>query len=178
MNEGVIPIHKKRGYATMIHHISISAKNPQRVAEVLAEILQGYALPFPPFPGAYIVIKDDGNGTAIEVAPEKMELVPGKTGQGVQPYINENASGYSATHAAVSVPTSEERIKEIATREGWRVETFEREDVFAVIELWVENQKLIELLPPELAKRYLNFATAKNFADVFGVELPKGHNNN
>lgn len=30
----------------MIHHISISVKNPQHVAEVLAEVLNGQAFPF------------------------------------------------------------------------------------------------------------------------------------
>nr|CAD5959880.1 hypothetical protein NO713_03128 [Planktothrix pseudagardhii] len=34
----------------MIHHLSIPAKNPRQVAEVLAQISQGKFAPFPPTP--------------------------------------------------------------------------------------------------------------------------------
>jgi len=161
----------------MIHHISISVQNPQNVAEVLAEIWQGHALPFPPFPGAYIVIKDDGKGTAIEIGPEKFELIPGTDKNQVQVQSNENASGFTATHAALSVPTSEERIKEIAKREGWRAEKFERDNAFSLIEFWVENRLLIELLPPEMASQYINFMTPQNFANLFEMKYPQERNN-
>ncbi len=36
----------------MIHHLSISAQNPQHVAQVLAEILQGQPTPHPFNPDA------------------------------------------------------------------------------------------------------------------------------
>ena len=39
----------------MIHHLSISAQNPQHVAQVLAEILQGQPTPHPFNPGGYII---------------------------------------------------------------------------------------------------------------------------
>ncbi|WP_338421982.1 hypothetical protein [Nostoc flagelliforme] len=39
----------------MIHHLSISAENPQHVAQVLAEILQGQATPHPFSPDDHIV---------------------------------------------------------------------------------------------------------------------------
>ena len=61
----------------MIHHISIAAKDPRRVAEVIAELWQTRSLPFPPVPGSFIVIADDGRGTAIEVVPLGAELMPG-----------------------------------------------------------------------------------------------------
>ena len=38
----------------MIHHISISAQNPQHVAIVLAEVVKGQAVPWTPHPGSYI----------------------------------------------------------------------------------------------------------------------------
>jgi hypothetical protein len=44
----------------MIHHISIAGKDPRHVAGVIAELWQTRAFPFPPVPGAYIVIADDG----------------------------------------------------------------------------------------------------------------------
>ena len=157
----------------MIHHISISAKDPQRVAKVIAELWQTQALPFPPFPGAYIVIVNDGHGTAIEVAPLGLELKPGADVQEVQPWVNENFSPYTATHAALSVPISEERIKEIAAREGWRVGTFDRGGAFCLLEFWVEDRLLLELLPPAMVQRYLDFTNLHNFAQLFQLELPQ-----
>ena len=150
----------------MIHHISISAENPKHVADVLAEIWQGEAFPFVAFPDSYIVMVDDGNGTAIELLPRKMELVSGGDGQAAQHQINENASRFTVTHAALSVPISEEKVLEIAAREGWRAETFSREGLFSVIELWVENRMLLELLPPDFAKQYLEVATPQNYANL------------
>ena len=35
----------------MIHHLSIAARDPKYSAEVLAEIMGGKAVPFPPNPG-------------------------------------------------------------------------------------------------------------------------------
>jgi hypothetical protein len=154
----------------MIHHISIAAKNPQRVARVIASLWQTQALPFPPFPGSYIVINNDGHGTAIEVTPLGLELMPGEDDQEVQPYENHVPSPYTATHAAISVPVSEAEIRRIAEREGRRVGVFDR-GAFQLIEFWVENRLMLELLPPEMAQRYLDFATLENFAELFQVEF-------
>jgi hypothetical protein len=157
----------------MIHHISISAKNPQRVANVIAELWQAEALPFPPFPGSYIVILNDGHGTAIEVTPLGLELKPGASDQEVQSEMNEKFSPYTATHAAISVQISEERIREIAAREGWRVGTFDRGPAFRLIEFWIEDRFMLELLPPAMAQRYLDFMNPQNFAELFQLELPQ-----
>lgn len=155
----------------MIHHISVSAKNPQHVAEVLAELWGGQALPFPPFPGSHIVIVEDGHGTAIEVSPLGTELVPGADGGEVQGATNDDASPFTATHAAITVPASEERIKQVAAREGWRCETYTRGGAFEVVEFWIENRLLVEMLPPGFERRYLEALTLKNYAAMFGFEL-------
>ena len=60
----------------MIHHISISAQNLQRVAQVLAEIFKGQAVPFPPHPGSYMTVAMNEHGTAIEVYPSGVQLIP------------------------------------------------------------------------------------------------------
>ena len=154
----------------MIHHISIAAKEPRRVAGVLAELWGGQTMPFPPFPGAYIVVVDDGRGTAIEVLPLGSELAPGAGDEEVQGVFNEEASVFTATHAALSVPAGEDRIRQLAAREGWRCEKFSLGGAFEVVEFWVENRLLIELLPPGTERRYLEAMTASNFAALFGVE--------
>ncbi len=38
----------------MIHHVSIPAREPQRVAEVLAELMNGRCIPFGPLEGAFM----------------------------------------------------------------------------------------------------------------------------
>jgi hypothetical protein len=154
----------------MIHHISIAARDPQRVAAVLAELFGGYSLPFPPFPGGYIALPGDTLGTAVEVIPLGDELVPGDEGEEVRPQRAAQPSAYTATHAAISVPVSEERIKQVAEREGWRAETFHRVGVFGLVELWVENRLLIELLPPSMQGDYLDFMTPANYAALFGYD--------
>ncbi|HZI19851.1 MAG TPA: hypothetical protein VEY09_14765 [Pyrinomonadaceae bacterium] len=156
----------------MIHHISISAQDPRRVSEVLAELWQGYSMPFPPFPGAYIVLPGDAHGSAIEVGPLGTELVPGLGDQEAQATFNENPSPYTATHAALSVPASVERIREVAAREGWRAEIFDR-GPFKLVEVWIENRLLVEMLPPSMQGDYLAAMTPENLAAFFGHELAR-----
>ncbi len=155
----------------MIHHISISAKNPQHVAQVLAEILKGRAVPFFPAPGSYMVVAMDEYGTAIEVLPAEAEIHPGTEG-GCQFVRNPQATRFTATHAAVSVPSTQAEIEQIGAREGWRVVHCDREGFFSVIEFWVENTLLIELLPPEMAARYLAFTQQPDVLKYFVPEPP------
>jgi hypothetical protein len=154
----------------MIHHISIAARDPRHVAGVLAEIWGGHSFPFPPVPGGFIAMPGDTLGTAVEVAPLGDVLVPGGEGEEVRSRRDANPSDYTATHAALSVPLSEDRIKEIAAREGWRAETFSRAGVFRVVELWVENRILLELLTPAMQGEYLDFMTPEKYAALFGFE--------
>ena len=148
----------------MIHHISIAAKDPRHVAEVIAELWQTRAFPFLPVEGAFIVIADDGRGTAIEVVPLGAELTPGAGDEPAQTAVNDTGSPYTATHAALSVPSSRERIREVAQREGWQTGEFVRGGVFEVIEFWVEGRLLLELLAPDMAQRYLDVMTTSNYA--------------
>jgi hypothetical protein len=143
----------------MIHHISISAGNPQHVAEVLAEVLKAQVAPFPPHPGSYFVIPFDEQGTAIEVYPLGSEILPGVGNESCKIQTNDNYSRFTATHVAISVPTNQQDIERIGERENWRVVRCDRDSFFDVIEFWVENQLMIELLTPEMASKYLAFAT-------------------
>ena len=64
--------------------------------------------------------------------------------------------GYGATHFALSVATAAEAIERIARREGWNCFQCNR-GPFHVIEVWVENETMVEILPPEYAREYLAF---------------------
>jgi hypothetical protein len=154
----------------MLHHISMGAENPQHVASVLAEIWQGQAFPFPPVPGSYIVLAGDAFGSAIEVLPLGVELVSGETE--VTGFVNRDASRYSTTHVAISVPADRETVERIAAREGWRTLHCDREGAFDLIEVWVENRFLIEMLTPEMSLRYTAFATPQMFAQFLAAPQP------
>jgi hypothetical protein len=147
----------------MLHHLSITAHNPQHVAQVLADLFQGESFPFPAssYPDSYVAVALDSYGTVVDVHPFSTELIPGSSDEGFQQRQNADSSPYSATHVAISVPVSEEQIEAIAAREGWRMKR--RSGFLDVIEFWLENRILIELLPPALASSYLAFMEPKTF---------------
>jgi hypothetical protein len=146
----------------MIHHISIAAHHPLHVSQVLAEIVQGQSVPFPSHPGSYVALAFDPQGTMIEVHPFGTALVDAAN-EPCHLLPNPAASMYTANHTAISVPVSTAQIQSIAEREGWRMMHCRRGDnYFDVIEFWVENQLLIELLPPEIVDRYLAFMSPES----------------
>ena len=51
----------------MIHHVSIRAREPEHVAQVLAELMAGKCYPFGPLEGAYMAASGDQHGSMIEV---------------------------------------------------------------------------------------------------------------
>jgi hypothetical protein len=96
---------------------------------------------------------------SIELHPFGTAFFPGETTQDagqLQPYAE--ATPYSANHTAISVPTSIDQLQAIADRAGWRMVHCRRGgNYFDVIEFWLENQLLIELLSPEIVDQYLMF---------------------
>lgn len=153
----------------MLHHISIAVDNPLHVAEVLAEVCNAQALPFPPHPGSYIVIADDEYGTAIELYPRGTELIPGTIEAAFS--HNSSASPFSAVHAAISVSMNRAEIEDIGVREGWLVRQSDR-GPFHVIEFWVENKLMLEFLPPNLALEYLTFMQPQNWRAFLDNTIP------
>ncbi|MBR8831556.1 MAG: hypothetical protein N5P05_003041 [Chroococcopsis gigantea SAG 12.99] len=148
----------------MIHHISIPAQNPRLVAKVLGQLLQGKVYPFFPAEGSYIAVQFDDNGTAIEVYPLNTQILPA---DGHPQFVRTVFSPSNcAFHAAISVGLSQTEIERIALEQGWRVQLCNR-GPFSVIELWLENRLLIELLTPELAQRYLEFTRPEKVAAFF-----------
>lgn len=140
----------------MIHHLSMAARDPQHVAEVLAEFMGGAATRFTPNPGSWFAHQHDEYGTGVEVYPAGTELRPaGPQGAGFA-VTEPIRSRYSPTHFALSVPISQEQVAAIAEREGWQCYCCERgAGGFHVMEVWIENTGMVELLPPAFATEYL-----------------------
>jgi len=153
----------------MIHHISIPAKNPLHVAKMLAEICHGKVTGFPPHPGSYVVLTGDEYGSMIEIYPLGTELMPGDGDEQAVFVQHTSASRFTATHAAISVAASQEQIQQIGAREGWRVLHCNRDSFFDVIEFWVENTLMLELLPPEFTLQYLMFMQPQNLEQLFAT---------
>ena len=140
----------------MIHHLSIAARDPKKAAGVLAELMGGTSVPFPPNPGSYFALQLDDHGSGVEVYPAGTHLEPnGETGGG---FVKRPQSGpaYGATHCAISVATDAAKVVQIAKSAGWNYYDCNR-GPFHVIEVWVENETMIEVLPPEYAAEYLAF---------------------
>lgn len=154
----------------MIHHFSIAARDPEHVATVLAELMGGRPFPFWPFPGSHMAIAGDPHGTAIEVYPLGTELLPGGRSEPVHAVTNAQHPNFTATHAAISVALDEERIKNIASREQWRAVTCDRGE-FKVIEIWIENRVMIEVLTPDMAKDYLRAIAPDRWTDQVARKL-------
>jgi hypothetical protein len=146
----------------MIHHVSIPARDPRHVAEVLAELMRGQCHPFGPLDGAFMAASGDAHGSMIEVYPERATLdIPPSDDQVV---FGENAAPprHWPFHLLLSVPREREEIERIGAREGWRAKTFGRgmqgqKPFFHVVEFWVENRLMIEVVSPAMAQEYEDF---------------------
>ena len=138
----------------MIHHLSIAARDPKQAAGVLAELMGGTAVPFPPNPGSFFALQLDDHGSGVEVYPAGTELQPADARGGS--FVRNSARGYGPTHFALSVQTDGDTVQAIAERAGWKCFDCNR-GPFHVIEVWVENETMVEILPPEYAAEYLAF---------------------
>ena len=154
----------------MIHHLSIAARDPKHVAEGLAELMSGKAVPFPPNPGSFFALQLDEHGSGVEVYPAGTELQPGGSSGGS--FVKRpEARGYGPTHFALSVATDADTVEAIAARAGWQCFRCNR-GPFHVIEVWVENESMVEILPPEFAAEYLAFTRPDKIAASMAAAAP------
>lgn len=138
----------------MIHHLSIPATDPLHVAQVLVELFDGALTRFGPYRDSYIAWTGDEHGSAIEVFPSGTELLPDAGAGQANFRHNGQTSGYTTTHATVSVRRTKQEIQALAAREGWRAVQLSRGS-FDVIEFWIENKVMLELMTPEMTQGYL-----------------------
>jgi hypothetical protein len=146
----------------MIAHCSIPAYDPKRVATVLAEILEGETIRFPPAgPDGWMAWSRDGD-IEIEVVP-RGALITLEADQG-----NWRPGGvsqkFSEVHVAVCVDRPEAEIIAIAERAGWPARHCERGGgYFSLVEVWVEGAFMIEFLDPGQTQIYKERITLGNW---------------
>ena len=110
----------------MIHHISIDARDPLRVAGVLAEIWNGKVYKFL-IPGSYLVMPFDNYGSHIVIFKSGDVWVPGADVESAQVFQT-TPTDFVSAHVAISVPIDHQQIEQIGQREGWRVLTRKQGD--------------------------------------------------
>lgn len=150
----------------MLHRISIPVDNPLHVVNVLAEVLDGHVLPHPDYPDTYTVLPNDEYGSVIQLVPSGTEIVPGQ--EKFKYEHNTTHSQFSPVHIAISVPISQCEIEQIGRREGWHVAVGNR-GRFKLIEFWLENKFLLELMLPETVPQYVKSMTPQEFVVLIVV---------
>ena len=147
-------------------HMSIDAHTPQHVASVLAHIINGTALPFPPCPGAFIVFAQTDDGTAIEVYPAGMQV---QRGPDQIAFVQGPATSDSvASHICLTSDLSEAQLLDIGTQNGWTARTCNR-GPFSCVEIWLEDRVLIEALDPAMTADYRRNMSVAQWRAMFGL---------
>ncbi len=157
----------------MIHHISFAAADPRRAAEAIAELWGGEALPFPPVSkGSWMAIAGDARGTTIEVYPAGTVLEPAEGDADAVGVTGPDASGRTATHAAIATALTSDEVFALAARHGWLAKFRKRADIFGVIEVWVENAFMLEVLTPQMQREYTDFMSPENWRALLAAGAP------
>jgi hypothetical protein len=167
----------------MIAHISVPARDPRRTALLLATLIDGEVFDFPVVPGASIAVARDGSGLAIEVYPDYMAHHPGRgdpdpsftpTSPRAMPWEDQiHPDGKqlipSSFHAALVSRLGDDGVVALAQRAGFRAVRCDRAGVFRLVEVWLDNAVLIEVLNPTEAERYRAFMNPAGCASMFGA---------
>ena len=162
----------------MIHHVSISAHDPRHVADVLAEVMNGRAYPFPGgIANSFMAVSGDEHGTMIEVYPGSVILTPGQDNDQVTATTTPQAPGYVPFHVLLSIQLDQKAVAKIGEREGWRTRVFGRgapgkKPVFHVIEFWVENRIMLELATPDMVADYQHMIRRENLDAMLAARAP------
>lgn len=145
----------------MIFHFSIAADDPKRTARMLAELWRGEALPFPMLGrGSWIAHAGDDRRSSIEVYPRNVALYPAERFGDLR---HEEVSRHGPFHAAVATPLSIEEVEEIGHRYDCKTRVCRRGPWFRVVEFWVDNCLMLEMLTPEMQQEYLANVTLENW---------------
>lgn len=147
----------------MIFHFSIPTTNPERVAKVIAELWKGEAFPFFPHRNeSWVAFAGDERNSSVECYPHDVLLASSEEANPTGFRVLREAQNVeslpearrSATHGAIATQLSQEEVIAIGEREGW-LSRYAQRGRFGVVELWLENVILFEVMPPELQKQYI-----------------------
>ena len=152
---------------TTIAHFSMPANDPKRSAAVLAEMMGGEALPFPPGGiDSWMAWSNDG---AVEIEITRRGLVLAFGSDQVEWRSDGVARELSDAHIALCIECPAAEVIAIATRAGWPARRCVRGgNLFDLTEVWVEGAFLIEVLDPVQTARYRAVVTPTNWKHLLG----------
>ena len=143
----------------MIHHVSIEADNPMKVATVIAELMGGIAREGFPFEHSCAAFSGDEYGTMFECWRRGNVVAIPESGPGkFEIKDSEALQEYQAFHTALSVKLEDDEIMSIAKEAGWQT-AVRPNGPFSVVEVWIENRLLLEVLSPTQTQNYLRAMT-------------------
>jgi len=152
----------------VIAHVSMPADDCAKVARVLAEFLDGGALRFPPGGPEAWNCWSKHNDFQIVITPRGQLLV---SGEREPQYRRATATAERASecHFAMTVGRSAAEILELANAAGWPARLCDRGGMFSVVEVWVEDAYLVEVLDPSQLADYRRNMTVENWVRTFGL---------
>jgi hypothetical protein len=153
----------------MIIHASVPADNTERVARVIAELWRCEYFPFL-IPQHFVVLAGDERGSLIEVGPRGKQIAPGETTMSFQ--LNPSPSPYGEVHLNIATPLAADEVLSIAGREGWTARVCDRGGVFKVIEFWLENKFMLEVMTERESQRYRSFMKPANVRAMIDRSAP------
>lgn len=129
-----------------IHHFTVPAREPTRVAHCLAEALGAQVVPLPHPIGTLLVYAGDSDGSAIEVWPATLRGDVGSRELELRelplPEAWPHHSYIASDHCDV------DQVLSIFEREGWRAEKVHNGPPgsgFSLVRGWIENHTGIEI---------------------------------
>ena len=141
-----------------IHHVTVPARDPDRVANVLAEILGARVVPIPHPTGTLLVYAGDADGTAIEVWPAGARA---KLGEPDLRLTDLPLPEDWPHHAYISSDACDaDRILAVFAREGWNAERALNGPPgrgFSLVRGTIENHTSIELVGADMRAEYEGF---------------------
>lgn len=149
----------------MIQHISFSVNEPQQSASTLAQFWNTESLPFPMYKDSFVVFCGEQTGACIELYPAGTRLKP--SSPELPDLASDNTQSGGAFHAAISVPLEADAIHKISRDAGWFCQDGPRGGLFNVIEVWVENHTLLELLTPSMTEEYRTNINLERWQELF-----------
>lgn len=150
----------------MIFHAALPADAPEHAARVMAKMLNGEAMPFPPGPDSWMAWSADGS-TELEFTPRGREIVRGESD--LEYHKVERRPRASDWHIAIGTPVAAEEILRLAADAGWPARICHRGDFFRCVEVWVDGAAVLEILDPQMQAEYRASMTPQNWRKAFAI---------
>jgi len=154
-----------------IMHASIPSDDPKPAAAVLAAIMGGEALPFPPAgPDGWMAWSGDGT-IELEIV-RRGDLLAHEEDQGNWRRAD-TVQRQSECHLAIGVERSADEIIAIAREAGWPARRCARGGgFFELVEVWVDGCFMLELFDPAQAAHYEQVVTPASWKQFLAERAP------